>query len=183
MPILRRTGPWTGTSIYASRRRDRAPFLERIFLHVGLEKTGTTTLQAAMAVNRQLLRRYGYVFPEGLDSFPSYHIGLTLWAANPDAVSELRHAAGLTSRKAYDAFLQSYPSQIARELARSGGHTAILSNEHCSSRLATVAEIKNPSNHRAVGSQMPSDHLPEASRRTGRESLFYCRQIGSDSRI
>jgi hypothetical protein len=141
MPILRRTGPWTGTSIYALRRRDRAPFLERIFLHVGLEKTGTTTLQAAMAVNRQLLRRYGYVFPEGLSSFPSYHIGLALWAANPDAVSELRHAAGLTSREAYDAFLQSYPSQIARELARSGGHTAILSNEHCSSRLATIAEI------------------------------------------
>jgi hypothetical protein len=56
-----------------------------------LEKTGTTTLQAAMAVNRQLLRRYDYVFPEGLSSFPSYHIGLALWAANPDAVSELRH--------------------------------------------------------------------------------------------
>jgi hypothetical protein len=63
--------------------QDRAPFLESIFLHIGLEKTGTTTLQAAMAVNRQLLRRYGYVFPEGLDGFPSYHIGLGLWAANP----------------------------------------------------------------------------------------------------
>jgi hypothetical protein len=56
-------------------------------------------------------------------------------------VPELRHAAGLTRHKAYDTFLQSYPSQIARELARSGGHTAILSNEHCSSRLSTVAEI------------------------------------------
>ena len=142
MPILWRTGRWAGTSTYALRRRDRAPFLERIFLHVGLEKTGTTTLQVAMAVNRQLLRRYGYVFPEGLDNFSSYHIGLALWAAaNSGTVPELRHAAGLTSRKAYDTFLQSYPRQIARELARSGGHTAILSNEHCSSRLGTVAEI------------------------------------------
>jgi len=110
-------------------------------LHVGVEKTGTTTLQVAMAINRPLLHQCGYAIPMGPAGSPSYHIGLALCAANPDAVPELRQVARLTSSAAYCAFLENYPMQIARELTNSGCHTAILSNEHCSSRFSTVTEI------------------------------------------
>jgi hypothetical protein len=72
---------------------------------------------------------------------PSYHIGLALFAANPDAVPELRRVARLTTDAAYSAFLENYPNQIARELTKASCHTAVLSNEHCSSRLGTVTEI------------------------------------------
>ena len=37
--------------------------LERVVLHIGLAKTGTKTLQAAMTLNRDLLRRHGFVYP------------------------------------------------------------------------------------------------------------------------
>jgi len=53
----------------------------------------------------------------------------------------LRQVARLTSDAAYCTFLENYPMQIAGELAESGCQTAILSNEHCSSRLSTATEI------------------------------------------
>jgi hypothetical protein len=141
MPNFRRLRRWTGPITRPSLRRCRWRPLERIFLHVGVEKTGTTTLQVAMAINRPLLHQCGYAIPMGPAGSPSYHIGLALCAANPDAIPELRQVARLTSDAAYSAFLENYPMQIARELTQSECHTAILSNEHCSSRLSTVAEI------------------------------------------
>ena len=138
---FRRLRRWTGPITRPSLRRCRWRPLERIFLHVGVEKTGTTTLQVAMAINRPLLHQCGYAIPMGPAGSPSYHIGLALCAANPDAVPELRQVAGLTTGATHSAFLENYPMQIARELTQSGCHTAILSNEHCSSRLSTVAEI------------------------------------------
>jgi hypothetical protein len=123
------------------RATGRISILDRVFLHVGLEKTGTTTLQVTMALNRRLLERYGYFFPTTLEGSPSNHIGLALCAANPEAATDLRQYAGLTSGAAYAAFLQRYPRQIAEALTQSGCHSAILSNEHCSSRLFTIAEI------------------------------------------
>ncbi len=141
MPILQRICRWTGRIAANSSQRNRAPILERVFLHVGVEKTGTTTLQVALAMNRRLFRRYGYAIPATPRGFPSCHIGLALCAAHPDAVPELRQAARLTSSQAYDAFIKSYPEKISRELIGSGCHTAILSNEHCSSRLTTITEI------------------------------------------
>ena len=79
--------------------------LERVVLHIGLAKTGTKTLQAAMTLNRDLLRRHGFVYP----ALPGErHAGLAVYAtavAGPDI------------------------------------HTAILSNEYCSTGLSTIEEI------------------------------------------
>ena len=141
VPSIQRFRHWTGAIARPFVRRYRPRSLERIFLHVGVEKTGTTTLQVAMALNRLLLRQSGYIIPPGLVGSPSYHIGLALFAANPDAVPELRRVARLTTDAAYSAFLENYPNQIARELTKASCHTAVLSNEHCSSRLGTVTEI------------------------------------------
>jgi hypothetical protein len=113
--------------------------LQKIFLHVGVEKTGTTTLQLTMAINRRLLQQHGFAYPIAPGEFN--HIGLTLCAANPEAVPDLRQTAGVLDGQAYDAFLRRYPAQLREELARSGCHTAMLSSEHCSSRLSTVAEV------------------------------------------
>lgn len=41
-----------------------APFgAQRLFLHVGLPKTGTTYLQSVLASNREVLREHGFVYP------------------------------------------------------------------------------------------------------------------------
>src|SRR6516162_1600089 len=102
------------------RATGRISILDRVFLHVGLEKTGTTTLQVMMALNRRLLKSHGYFFPTTLEGSTSNHIGLALCAANPEAATDLRQYAGLTSGTAYASFLRRYPRQIAQELAQSG---------------------------------------------------------------
>jgi hypothetical protein len=141
MPLRRKICRWIGATVRGLQRKPSAPTLDRIFLHIGVEKTGTTTLQVTTALNRRLLKQHGYFFSTTLEGSVCNHIGLALCAAKPAAAADLRQYAGLTGDEAYGAFLQSYPQQIARELLGSGCHTAILSNEHCSSRLDTVAEI------------------------------------------
>jgi hypothetical protein len=141
MPEVRKFFRRTDQTSRGCHAADRNSILNRVFLHVGLEKTGTTTLQVMMALNRRLLKSHGYFFPTTLEGSTSNHIGLALCAANPEAATDLRQYAGLTSGTAYASFLRRYPRQIAQELAQSGCHTAILSNEHCTSRLYTTAEI------------------------------------------
>jgi len=113
--------------------------LETIYLHIGLEKTGTKTLQTALAVNRQLLLQHGFIFPRAPG--PYTHLGLAIYAANEGAVPDLRKYVGLFEQERYLAFLEAHPAELARELGGSACQTAIFSNEHCSSRLSSVTEI------------------------------------------
>jgi len=113
--------------------------LEKIYLHIGVEKTGTTTLQTALAINRELLLRHGFLYPRAPG--PYTHLGLAIYAAKESAVPDLRKSVGLFDRDRYLAFLEAHPVELARELNASGCHTVILSSEHCSSRLSTLNEI------------------------------------------
>lgn len=38
------------------------------YLHIGTEKTGTTTIQTFLSSNRLLLQKYGYIFPKTIGS-------------------------------------------------------------------------------------------------------------------
>ena len=115
------------------------PMLERLFLHIGVEKTGTKTLQLAMDVNRDLLQRHGFVYPT-LPG-PPHHRGLVLYAADELAISHMRPLAGLADGDLYGEFIEQFPSRLAAALSVPDTKTAILSNEDCSSRLTTVEEI------------------------------------------
>jgi hypothetical protein len=112
--------------------------LERIFLHIGVEKTGTKTLQLMMALNRDLLRQHGFVYP----TLPGpEHRGLPLYAGNDDAISHMRSLAGLAEGDRYAEFIDQFPSRLAAAVTAPDVHTALLSNEHCSSHLTTVEEL------------------------------------------
>lgn len=115
------------------------PMLKRLFLHIGVEKTGTKTLQLAMDVNRDLLQRHGFVYPT-LPG-PPHHRGLVLYAADELAISHMRPLAGLADRDLYAEFIEQFPSRLAAALSAPDTKTAILSNEDCSSRLTTIKEI------------------------------------------
>jgi hypothetical protein len=115
------------------------PALDRVCLHIGVEKTGTKTLQLALAANRAQLQRDGFLYPRVPGEYS--HVGLALYAARPAAVPDLRKAFSLFDERREAAFRQALPRQMAAEAAESGCHTAILSSEHCSSRLAAGEEI------------------------------------------
>jgi hypothetical protein len=92
-----------------------------------------------MAINRQLLKKFGFLYPTRPGELN--HISLALYAAKPEAATDLRQAASLATDKAYAEFRRAHPMAIADEIAQSGCHTAVLSCEHCTSRLRTVSEI------------------------------------------
>ena len=112
--------------------------LERVLLHIGIEKTGTKTLQVTLAQNRDLLRQNGFVYP----ALPGVqHVGLALYASNGPSTFDMRTLAGLGDSEQYAEFMQRFPISLAEMVSVTGVHTALLSSEHCSSRLSTVEEI------------------------------------------
>src|ERR1044071_5629662 len=112
--------------------------LKRLCLHIGVAKTGTKTLQLAMTLNGDLLRRHGFVYPV----LPGHHhVGLALYAANESTSARLRAGVGLADGDRMAEFVGEFPSRLAAAVTAADIHTAILSNEHCSSELSTVEAI------------------------------------------
>jgi len=63
----------------------------RLILHVGTHKTGTTSIQAALADNRRWLAERGYIFPPLCGSLRSHNeFAHRIALANPAALEELR---------------------------------------------------------------------------------------------
>jgi hypothetical protein len=118
-------------------------------LHIGTEKTGTTSLQRFMGANREQLLRQGFLVPRALAPHADIkifnHIGLTTYALDIGNNREaLRTQLGCDSAEKVEAHRASLLSALAREIASEGGqcHTLVLSNEHCQSRLLLSEEIR-----------------------------------------
>jgi hypothetical protein len=98
MPEIRKFFRRTDETTLGYHGADRISILDRVFLHVGLEKTGATKLQVTMALIDDYLKPTVISFQRPLEGSASNHIGLALCAANPEAATDLRQYAGLTRR-------------------------------------------------------------------------------------
>jgi hypothetical protein len=109
--------------------------LRRILLHIGGEKTGSTSVQAMLAMNRDALLAAGFAVPRTPGA--ANHIGLAAWAGEPALVPDLVAAIGGPERVA------ALPEALAAEVAAlpPHAHTLLLSGEHCQSRLHDAAAI------------------------------------------
>lgn len=100
-------------------------------LHIGLEKTGTTTIQYFLRANRARLATRGDVVPETLG--PVTHTRLATMAESGGGAEddEAGDDAG-SMREAFEAELRALPPTAARVL---------FSSEHLHRRLGTEAEV------------------------------------------
>lgn len=115
-----RMAPWRGRSTTDA-------MTSRIVFHVGLPKTGTTSLQRFCRDNRGRLRRGGILYPRQQVGFARNHSPLvaSYIAHRPEGPSvALRW---LPRRQAVDALLA--------EIGRSGAATSLISSEHFSSHF------------------------------------------------
>ena len=110
----------------------------RAILQIGTEKTGTTTLQAFLAGNRDRLAARGVRYPH----FPGErnHTGLAAYAMDDHRTDAVREAFGVHGPAGVPAFRARIETAAAAELGGEG--TVIFCNEHCHSRLKTVAEVR-----------------------------------------
>lgn len=114
--------------------------IRRIVLHIGGEKTGSTSIQALMALNRGALMAAGFAVPRAPGA--ANHSGLAAFAGAAPLVPDL--VAGLGGAAAVAAL----PAALAAEIAAlpASAHTLLLSSEHCQSRLhdrASIARLRD----------------------------------------
>ncbi len=111
---------------------------EVCFLHIGTEKTGTSSIQEFMLANRDRLNRLGVLYPDSLGPFN--HRKLRNFAVSTHdhlMGAEVRqHHAGVAGFRAEltQAFLQEIHGTTCRKL--------VVSDEHFHSALTTTEEIR-----------------------------------------
>lgn len=109
----------------------------RAILQIGTEKTGSTTLQHFLAVNRAALLANGYQYP--LFCGDKNHVGLAVYALSPDKDDVLRDAYGYSGPTDLPGLRVHMATAARAEL--DGSKTALFCSEHCHSRLTTTAEL------------------------------------------
>lgn len=102
-------------------------------LHIGMEKTGTTTLQQALARSTDALTQRGFRYP--LLGAGNAHAALVARAKTRGEEADLPALAGRRADESRAAFDARIDAELAREVAAHPDATFILSSEHASSRL------------------------------------------------
>jgi len=109
-------------------------------LHIGTEKTGTTTLQNFLAVNRPALRQLGYVFPSTIGMPGNRH--LVTYAENDDRPDGVRRRLGIATAADLERHRRKVEKLLHREAAAADACVLLLSSEHCHSRLQSEEEVR-----------------------------------------
>jgi len=114
----------------------------KLILHIGTEKTGTTTTQRWAARNRDALLRQGVLYSQVLGTIG--HVKLYLWCLAPGRRDEGFARINISSeadKREFRARLQREFAAEVTEARNSGCHTFLISNELCHSRLITLADV------------------------------------------
>ncbi|MDN5892933.1 MAG: hypothetical protein L0H93_02810 [Nocardioides sp.] len=99
---------------------------QKLFLHVGLPKSGSTYLQAILAQNRMRLKEHGYLYP-WIRNEAMFHAGVEIreahqsWGMTPEGIDgtwahllrRCRYMGG-TAIISHEIFAGASPTQIAR---------------------------------------------------------------------
>lgn len=112
----------------------------RAILHIGIEKTGTTSIQSFLAMNRDVLKSQSILFPVSPGN--ENHMLLAGYAANDEKRDDIRMRNKIATQDDLVGFRQKFASKFADEVRGSACDTVVLSGEHCSSRLVTREEVE-----------------------------------------
>jgi hypothetical protein len=113
----------------------------RLFLHIGTEKTGTSSIQSFLHINGELLVKNGFATMRSFEGISNR--ALPAYAMNRDRSDEFHLQRGLTSPKSRVEFERSIERSVHRELTAlsSKTHTLLVSSEHLHSRIHKLEEV------------------------------------------
>jgi hypothetical protein len=139
--------PMRSDDYQASPRKKR---FDLCVLHIGTEKTGSTSIQAMLANNRRVLADAGYFLPLTLcqtkEKDDGNHSHITAMAMRDDAFDDdLRGRWGIKTIESLQSYRVAQVKLFEDEIAEKPGNCdkLLLSNEHCHSRLLTIQEVSN----------------------------------------
>lgn len=109
-------------------------------LHIGTEKTGTTTVQSFLALNRKTLRDAGILVPVSLGA--ANHRLLPAMVNDADVIDDLFRQRGLLETDARQKAKAEWRRKFIAEVTRAGLPRCVISSEHLQSRLRRKEEIE-----------------------------------------
>ena len=112
----------------------------KIYLHIGTEKTGTTSIQGFLADNRDELRKHKIMYSKVLGD-PN-NIRLSIALQNIDKIDDSRIHSKITTKEAISAFRNDLKESLKNEIASENPDILIVSSEHLSSRMNKPEEIE-----------------------------------------
>jgi hypothetical protein len=160
--------PWQG-----------ADTIVRAIIHIGGEKTGTSSIQAFCTKNRGAMAEQGILYPASLGA--SNHLRLTAYALDDDADDDTRRSLNLADRDQIGEFRKQVLADLSREIAATPDiSTLLLSDEHLQSRLLKVSEVRRLA--RLVGRHANRITILLYIRRQDRVAVsYYSTRLKSDS--
>lgn len=113
----------------------------KTILHIGLEKTGTTSVQQLLKVNRAALLTQGTLVPTSLHPGNNFYLAMASFSLfRPDG---LLKAEGIKNQADLDGFRRNVLAKFQNELkGASGAKQVLISSEHLQSRLTSVEDIQ-----------------------------------------
>jgi len=111
--------------------------MREIILHIGTEKTGTTTIQEFFSANRSILNELKILYPTAMGG--KNHTRLAMYAADPKRGI---HRKINNDQNILNAFRLATLSDWNKELQATTADRVIFSSEHLHSQLQSLEEVK-----------------------------------------
>jgi hypothetical protein len=113
--------------------------LKQTILHIGLEKTGTTSIQFLLSQNRNLLLESSVLVSNTTNPGNNYHLAIASYSKY--RADGLTKQLGISSQQQLEAFRKRVFAKLAKEISQSKPEKVILSSEHFQSRLLGTDDI------------------------------------------
>lgn len=115
----------------------------KCFLHIGTEKTGTTTIQAFLGTNRSRLLEKGFIYTQAAGRRNNHALAVAAYkASRRDGFTT---AAGISSAQQLFDFRKTTLDSLRKEIdeVRAQGSAIIFSSEQFQARLTETEEIES----------------------------------------
>lgn len=115
--------------------------MRKLYLHIGTEKTGTTTIQEFLYINKKALLKNGYHVLRSAGK--RNHRDVPSYCMSDEHYDDFFLDKGINDLEKKNVFRDKFYKSFRKEILSLGNdvHSVIISSEHFHSRLKTVAEI------------------------------------------
>ncbi len=116
--------------------------MRELILHIGTQKTGTTSIQRFLGLNQELLKEQNFLMPKSLDIGNTHHRWITSFAVNAEKHDGFLINIGYESKQQQQQALSAKLENFREECNKSEPDSRwIISCEHLQSELQTKEAI------------------------------------------
>jgi hypothetical protein len=115
---------------------------KKCFIHIGTEKTGSTSIQRYLEKNRSKLLEKGHYYPERMGPKGGSHYYLCVFSRHESQIDDLRIISDVTNVEELLHFRQNFVKNIDNELTNIDAEYLHISCENFHSRLQGIDSIE-----------------------------------------